>query len=393
MCVPIRWSLAKRLALQGSQTGGLIAVNIPFLDLKAVNQRFAGEFITALQRVLDSGWFIQGEELAQFEGEFAQYCGTQYCIGVGNGLDALTLILKSYVELGKIGLRDEVILPANSFVATALAVSHAGLTPVLIEPDPLTSNICPKAVEAAITPRTRAIMPVHLYGRLADMQALRSIADSHQLLLLEDAAQAHGASAQGRHAGSFGDAAGFSFFPGKNLGALGDAGAIVTSDPELAACARSLRNYGSSKKYHHDRIGLNSRLDELQAAFLRIKLKQLPADVEARRAMACRYCEGIVHSAIATPGIPAPAHGHAWHLFTVHTQHRDALQSHLRSRGIETLIHYPIPICSQPAYAASQQKSFPISESLARTVLSLPLYPGFSEQQRVIDACNDFNPH
>ncbi len=367
-------------------------MNIPFLDLKALNQRFAGDFADALQRVLDSGWFIQGEELGQFEQEFSRYCGAQYCVGVGNGLDALTLILKAYIELGRIALKDEVILPANSFIATALAISHAGLTPVLVEPDPRTSNICPKAVEAALSPRTRAIMPVHLYGRPADVHALRGIADSHRLLLIEDAAQAHGASVRGRKAGNLGDAAGFSFFPGKNLGALGDAGAIVTSDQELADCARSLRNYGSARKYHHDRVGLNSRLDELQAAFLRVKLRKLAEDADARQELALRYCAGIVNPAIRMPEMPPHDARHAWHLFTVHAQHRNSLQTHLLSRGIETLIHYPVPICSQPAYAASMHSSFPISEELARTVLSLPLYPGFPEQQRVIDACNDFRP-
>ena len=367
-------------------------VKIPFLDLRSINQRFAGEFAAALQGVLDRGWFIQGEELENFEQEFAEYCGATYCIGVGNGLDALTLTMKAYIELGKLDLKDEIIIPANSFVATALAVSHAGLTPVLVEPDPRTSNICPKAVASAISVRTRAIIPVHLYGRLADVHSLSRIADAHQLLLIEDAAQAHGASFRNRRAGNFGDAAGFSFFPGKNLGALGDAGAIVTSNGQLADCIRSLRNYGSTRKYHHDRIGVNSRLDELQAAFLRIKLRSLAEDADARQELALRYCAGITNPVISTPEIPHPDYRHAWHLFTVHTQNRDALQAHLLSRCIETLIHYPIPICSQPAYMDTMRSAFPISEALARTVLSLPLYPGLADQQRIIDACNDFSP-
>lgn len=363
---------------------------IPFLDLKMLNLRFVDEFAAALQRVLASGWFVQGEELAAFEMEFSEYCGVPYCVGVGNGLDALTLILRGYVEMGRLSPGDEVIVPANSFIATALAVSQAGLVPLLVDPHPETCNLDPQAARAALTPRTRALLPVHLYGRLADMAALRELADAHDLLLIEDAAQAHGATCAGRHAGSFGDAAGFSFFPGKNLGALGDAGAVLTADAELAACVRKLRSYGSSRKYHHEIQGVNSRLDELQAAFLRIKLRALSADVAARDSLARQYCAGICNPQIRLPALPADDETHAWHLFIVRTEARDALQDHLRLAGIETLIHYPLPIHRQPAYASQAWPDLLQADAQAASVLSLPLYPGLLGIDQVIAACNAF---
>jgi len=364
---------------------------LPFLDLKSLNLRFKDEFTDALQRVLEHGWFIQGEELAVFQKEFASHCGVPHCIGVGNGLDALTLILRGYIELGKLRPGEEVILPANTFIATALAVSQAGLTPVLAEPDAATGNLDPRSAAAAITPRTRVLLPVHLYGRLADMDALRALADAHGLLLIEDAAQAHGATLRGRHAGSFGDAAGFSFFPGKNLGALGDGGAVLTADAALADCVASLRNYGSSRKYHHELQGVNSRLDELQAAFLRIKLRSLSTDVAARDALARYYCSSIKNPRITLPERPIESETHAWHLFVVRSPLRDALQAHLSAAGIETLIHYPVPIHRQPAYASAHWPKLPMAEAHAATVLSLPIYPGLTEPQRVIDACNSFD--
>lgn len=365
---------------------------IPFLDLQSLNQRFDAEFVAALQRVLASGWFIQGEELAAFEQEFAAYCGVAHCVGVGNGLDALILILRGYLELGRLTAGDEVILPANSFVATALAVTQAGLVPVLVEPDEASANLSPAAVDAALTARTRALLPVHLYGRLADMRALRGLADSHGLLLIEDAAQAHGAALDGRRAGSFGDAAGFSFFPGKNLGALGDGGAVLTADEQLAVCVRQLRSYGSSRKYHHEMQGVNSRLDELQAAFLRIKLRALDADVAERDTLARAYCAGIANPYIRLPALPEPDESHAWHLFVIRSQQRDALQQHLASAGVQTLIHYPTPIHCQAAYAEFSALNLPVAQGLSEQVLSLPLYPGLKPEQvnRVIDACNDF---
>lgn len=365
---------------------------IPFLDLKRLNQRFEAPFAAALQRVLASGWFIQGEELEAFEQEFAAYCGVGHCVGVGNGLDALTLILRGYLELGRLTAGDEVILPANSFIATALAVTQAGLVPVLVEPDETSANLSPAAVSAALTARTRALMPVHLYGRLADMRALRELADTHGLLLIEDAAQAHGAALGERRAGSFGDAAGFSFFPGKNLGALGDGGAVLTADADLAACVRQLRSYGSSRKYHHEMQGVNSRLDELQAAFLRIKLRALDADVAERDALARCYCAGIANPHIRLPALPETDESHAWHLFVIRSRQRDALQEHLARAGVQTLIHYPTPIHRQAAYRQFSTLNLPVAQALSEQVLSLPLYPGLAPEQvnRIIDACNDF---
>lgn len=367
-------------------------MKVPFLDLRSLNLRFEDAFAGALRRVLDSGWFIQGRELAAFESEFAALCGVPHCVGVGNGLDALTLVLRAWVELGRLSPGDEVIVPANTFIATALAVSQAGLTPVLAEPDARTFNLSVDAAAAALSSRTRVLLPVHLYGRLADMDALKALAQANGLLLLEDAAQAHGASIAGQPAGSFGDAAAFSFFPGKNLGALGDAGGVVTRDAELAACVASLRSYGSTRKYHHDRQGVNSRLDELQAAFLRIKLAHLGEDVAARQALAERYHTGIDNPHITLPAMPAPGEQHAWHLFVVTSQARDALQAHLRDAGVETLIHYPVPIHRQPAYAGTPWPALPVAEALADSVLSLPLHPGLSDPQAVIDACNTFHP-
>lgn len=363
-----------------------------FLDLRTLNLRFKDEFADALQRVMERGWFIQGEELASFETEFAAFCGTRHCVGVGNGLDALSLILRGYIELGRLAPGDEVILPANTFIATALAVSQVGLTPVLAEPDPTTSNLDPQAAAAAISPRTRAILPVHLYGRLADMVQLRAVCDAHGLLLIEDAAQAHGAMRNGQRAGSLGDAGGFSFFPGKNLGALGDGGAVVTNDVDLATCVLSLRSYGSYRKYHHEQLGTNSRLDELQAAFLRIKLRRLAADMRERHALALQYHQHIASPHIELPSLPASGEDHAWHLFVVRSAWRDALQQHLAASGVETLIHYPIPISRQPAYARMRWPDFPVANEHASSVLSLPLYPGMQAPQRVIDACNAFTP-
>ncbi|WP_028454385.1 DegT/DnrJ/EryC1/StrS family aminotransferase [Chitinilyticum litopenaei] len=365
---------------------------IPFLDLKALNKRFEGEFASALQRVLDSGWFVCGEELRAFEAEFALWCGVAHCIGVGNGLDALSLILKAYMHLGRLVPGDEVILPANTFIATALAVSEAGLVPVLADPLESSANLDPVAAAAAMSSRTRALLPVHLYGRLADMVALRELARQHGLLLIEDAAQAHGASLGGQRAGTWGDAAAFSFFPGKNLGALGDGGAVLTGDEQLAACVASLRNYGSQRKYHHEQRGVNSRLDELQAAFLRIKLRVLDADQDERNILAARYLSGIRNKHIVLPEVPVAGERHSWHLFVVRSAYRNALQAHLHEQGVATLVHYPIPIHRQQAYSCLAWPSLPVAERLAETVLSLPIYPGMKRVDRVIEACNSFNP-
>lgn len=365
----------------------------PFLDLAGLNRRDESALTEAFQRVLRSGWYVLGAEVAAFESEYASACGVAHAVGVGNGLDALTLILRGYRQLGRLAEGDEVILPDNSFVATALAVSEAGLAPVLVEPDADTFNIDPAAVEAAIGPQTRAIIAVHLYGRLADMGRLRSLADKHGLLLLEDAAQAHGAQdEQGRFAGALGDAAGFSFFPVKNLGALGDAGAMTTQDAALAEQVRKLRNYGSSRKYVHEIQGVNSRLDELQAAMLRVKLLRMSSDAQARRDLADRYLDGIDNPLLRLPQMPAVATSHVWHQFVVRSQARDALQSHLERNGVPSLIHYPLPIHCQEAYRPWAGLDLPVSTRLANEVLSLPLYPGMPDSwvEKTIEACNSF---
>ena len=363
---------------------------IPFLDLKAINAQYRDELIAAATRVIDSGWYIQGAELKAFEQEFADYCGTKHCIGVANGLDALILTLRAWKELGKLKEGDEVIVPANTYIASILAITENRLVPVLVEPDLSTYNLCPKNIAAAITPKTRAILPVHLYGKLADMSAIMAIAERHNLLVLEDSAQAHGASLNGKKAGNLGHASGFSFYPGKNLGALGDAGAITTNDDELAATLRALGNYGSHKKYENLYQGVNSRLDEMQAALLRVKLRYLETEIAQRRAVAAAYIQGINNPAITLPS--QHEESHVWHLFVIRCKEREALQQHLTAQGIQTLIHYPIPPHQQPAYQAWNTHSYPISECIHQQVISLPLAPNLTESQinKVIMACNDF---
>jgi dTDP-4-amino-4,6-dideoxygalactose transaminase len=350
---------------------------IPFLDLKSVNAALRAELLEACARVIDSGWYIAGNELAAFEQEFAAYCATTHCIGVANGLDALTLTLRAWQEIGRLKDGDEVIVPANTYIATLLAITENHLTPVLVEPDASSFNLCPAAVAAAITSRTKAIIPVHLYGRLADMPALLELADEHRLLILEDAAQGHGASLHGRKAGNWGDAAGFSFYPGKNLGALGDAGAITTSNDELAETLRALRNYGSHEKYRNLYQGVNSRLDEIQAAMLRVKLKHLDQQTAQRRKIAHCYLDNIKHTAIS---LPTWGHEeqHVWHLFVVLSKHRDRLQHQLTQAGIQTLIHYPIAPHQQSAYPEFNHLQLPITERLHAEVLSLPMGPSMT---------------
>ncbi|PTU73266.1 DegT/DnrJ/EryC1/StrS family aminotransferase [Pseudomonas mangrovi] len=365
----------------------------PFLDLAGLNRRDESALTEAFQRVLRSGWYVLGAEVSAFESEYANACGVRHAVGVGNGLDALTLMLRGYLQLGRLEEGDEVILPDNSFIATALAVSEAGLVPILVEPDANTFNIDPIAVESAIGPRTRAIIAVHLYGCLADMGRLRSLADQHGLLLLEDAAQAHGARDEdGSVAGALGDAAGFSFFPVKNLGALGDAGALTTQDDALAEQVRKLRNYGSSRKYIHEVQGVNSRLDELQAALLRVKLVRMDQDAQARRYLARRYLEGIDNPLLRLPQMPAVTASHVWHQFVVRSQQRAALQDHLERNGVPSLIHYPVPIHLQQAYRQYAGLDLPVSTRLADEVLSLPMYPGMPDGwvEKTIEACNSF---
>jgi dTDP-4-amino-4,6-dideoxygalactose transaminase len=343
---------------------------IDFLNLKRVNAPHEQAIRDAIGRVIDSGWYVLGQETEAFEQEFAAYCEADHCIGVANGLDALHLILRGY----GIGPGDEVIVPSNTFIATWLAVSQAGATPVPVEPDEHTHNIDPARIEAAITPRTRAIMPVHLYGQPADMDPILKIARARGLKVIEDAAQAHGARYKGKRAGSLGDAAGFSFYPGKNLGALGDGGAIVTSDPELAATLRKLRNYGSSVKYRHDLAGTNSRLDEIQAAVLRVKLPHLDAENAHRRMLADEYLAALNAAQVVSPVVPEGIEP-VWHLFVVRSARREELQAHLGKRQIGSMVHYPIACHKQKAYAGQKWPALPMAERLQSEVLSLPISP------------------
>ena len=347
-------------------------MNIPFLDLKAPHYELREEMCEAFKRVLDSGFYILGNEVAQFEKEFASYCASNYCIGVGNGLDALHLILCAY----GIGEGDEVIVPSNTYIATWLAASCAGAIPVPVEPDESTYNINPTRIEAAITPRTRAIIAVHLYGQPADMDAINAIGKKHGLKVIEDAAQAHGAKYKGRRVGSLGDAAGFSFYPGKNLGAIGDGGAITTNDADLAENVRLLGNYGSKTKYHNEVKGVNSRLDELQAAFLRVKLDKLDAWNIRRQTIAARYLDELKQSVLVLPFVPEWAEP-VWHLFVVRSSKRDELQKSLADLGIATIIHYPIPPHLSAAYKDLYLEGhrYPLAQSLAESVLSIPIGP------------------
>ena len=364
----------------------------PFLDLQSINAQYRAELIEACTRVIDSGWYISGNELSQFEQEFATYCGSAHCIGVANGLDALILTLRAWLELGRLQPGDEIIVPANTYIASILAISANGLTPVLVEPDAASFNLSPANARAAITAKTRAILPVHLYGQLADMPAIMALAREHGLLVLEDAAQAHGAAIGGKRAGSWGDAAGFSFYPGKNLGALGDAGAITTQDAELAQTLRALRNYGSHEKYKNLFKGVNSRLDAIQAAMLRVKLSKLELETQHRRSIAAIYLQNIHHPAVQLPQVASPEQ-HVWHLFVIRTGQRTALQQHLAAQGIQTLIHYPIPPHQQQAYAEWNAQSYPLTEAMHQEVLSLPMGPTLSEGEalQVAAAVNGFN--
>jgi len=369
---------------------------IPFLDLKNINQQYRQQLIEACTRVIDSGWYIGGTELEQFEQNFAKYCGTQYAIGVANGLDALILTLRAWKELGKLQEGDEVIVPSNTYIASILAISANQLKPVLVEPDPNTFNLDPKKIEAVITDKTRVILPVHLYGQLAAMPQIMEIAQKNNLLVLEDSAQSHGAEINGIKAGNWGDAAGFSFYPGKNLGALGDAGAITTNDSELANMLKALRNYGSHEKYKNLVKGVNSRLDEIQAAMLDIKLKFLNQDIIHRRKIAQHYLEGINNPLIHLPKVEGDAINNkqnVWHLFVIRTQYRQNLQQYLIEHGVQTLIHYPIPPHKQQAYYEWENQKYPISEIMHEEVLSLPIGPTltFEDVQKIIHLCNEFN--
>ncbi|KQV92413.1 MULTISPECIES: DegT/DnrJ/EryC1/StrS family aminotransferase [unclassified Roseateles] len=353
-------------------------MKLPFLDLQPTYAASRAAIDAALSRVAGSGWFILGRELEAFESQWAAYCGAAHAVGLGNGLDALHLGL---LALG-VGEGDEVIVPANTYIATWLAVSQCGATPVPVEPDLRTYNIDPARIEAAITPRTRAILPVHLYGQPADMDAINAIASKHGLRVLDDCAQAHGARWGGRVVGSQADASAWSFYPGKNLGAMGDGGGLTTNDPAVADRVRVLRNYGSRVKYHNEVKGLNSRLDEMQAAVLAAKLPDLDALTQQRRHIAARLLDGLAGANLVLPFVPEPAEP-AWHLFVIRHPERDRLQQALAERGIGTLIHYPVPPHLQPAYAELGMAvgSLPLTEQIHREVLSLPLWPGMSDAQ------------
>jgi dTDP-4-amino-4,6-dideoxygalactose transaminase len=365
---------------------------INFLDLKKVNQAYATELKEACSRVIDSGWYIGGQELSKFEQAFAGYCGSKYCVGVANGLDALNLILRAWKEMGKLQEGDEVIVPANTYIASILAITENRLVPVLVEPDEHSFNLSPQLVERAITKKTKVILAVHLYGQLAEMPSLCALAKKHDLLVLEDSAQAHGASINGRRAGAWGDASGFSFYPGKNLGALGDAGAITTDDQELASVVRALGNYGSYKKYENQYKGVNSRLDEIQAAMLRVKLDYLDHEINVRRSLANQYIENLNNPLIKVP-MPTLQEQHVWHLFVVRCEKRDELKSYLHDHGIETLIHYPVPPHKQNAYKELASQHHLVTDSMHATVLSLPLSPVTSADEvwQVIERLNAFS--
>ena len=364
---------------------------IKFLELKKVTDKYSAEIHEAVNRVVDSGWYLQGEENKRFEADYSNYIGTKYTVGVANGLDALNWIFRAYIEMGEMSLGDEVIVPAHTYIASILAITDNGLKPVLVEPDINTYQIDDSKIESAITERTKAILIVHLYGRCAYTEKIGDICKKYNLKLVEDNAQAHGCLYKGKKTGSLGDAAGHSFYPGKNLGAFGDAGAVTTNDEALADTVRSLANYGSSKKYVFKYKGRNSRLDEIQAAVLDVKLKHLDEDNAVRKQIAKYYIENIKHSDIVVPSVP-DWDGYVFHIFAIRCPRRDALQKYLSEHGIQTNIHYPIPPHKQACYKEWNQLSFPITEKIHNEELSLPMSPAMTmdEAKVVVDALNRF---
>jgi len=364
---------------------------IPFLSLKSITDKYSEEIHAAVARVIDSGWYLQGAENDAFDREYAQYIGTKYCIGCANGLDALIWILRAYKELGYFKDGDEVLVPANTYIATILAITENNLTPVLVEPRLDTLEIDDGLLETHLTERTKAVMIVHLYGRCAYTEKIAAFCKAHNLKLFEDNAQAHGCEWKGVKTGALGDAAAHSFYPGKNLGALGDAGCVTTNDKEVADCIRSLGNYGSAKKYVFKYMGRNSRLDEIQAAVLRVKLAHLTEDVELRRDVGAQYYAGIRNPLVTLPA-ELPREMNAYHLFPILCERRDELQSFLRERGIQTLIHYPIPPHRQECYAQWNGLSLPITEKIHATELSLPMSPTLTDAEvaEVIAMVNSF---
>lgn len=365
---------------------------IKFLDLQKINLLHKEHIEARLLKTFRSGWYLLGEEVKQFEENLSVYTGAKHAIGVANGLDALRLIFKAYIEIGVMQPGDEVIVPANTYIASLLALTDNNLVPVLVEPDMNTYNIDVTRIEASITSKTRAILIVHLYGQVVFSDVLLALAKRHNLRIVEDNAQAIGAEWNGIKSGNLGDAAGFSFYPGKNLGALGDAGAVTTKDNELAKTIRALANYGSEEKYVNKYQGLNSRLDEIQAAVLDTKLSHLDTENEIRRAIAKYYIENITNHAIILPQLPEHGKEHVWHLFVIRTTDRDKLQQHLKDNGIQTLIHYPIPPHKQAAYPQLNGLSLPITEQIHREVISLPISPVLTaeEIQKVVDTVNNY---
>lgn len=366
---------------------------IPFLDLHKVNARFEDDYTSKFKSFLSSGYYILGKEVSSFETKYANFCGTKYCVGVANGLDALTLIFKAYIELGKLKPNDEILVPANTYIASILSVINAGLKPVFVEPDSVTFNLSATEIEQHITSKVKGILVVHLYGQLADMKSINSFAKENDLLIVEDAAQAHGAvsSSNEKKAGNLGDAAGFSFYPSKNLGALGDAGAVTTNDFELAEKIRLLRNYGSSKKYVNETIGINSRLDEIQAAFLNIKLKRLDEDNARRREIAKLYLEHIKNEKIELPEYNN-SENHVFHVFVVRVKNRIDFTAYLDRNQIGYLIHYPIAPHKQEALSTYKTLYLPVTDSIHETALSIPISPVMTneEVQTVINALNHY---
>lgn len=365
---------------------------IPFLNLKEINMPYQEEIKLACNQVIESGWYIKGSFVSNFENEFSKFCGSKHTIGVGSGLDALSIVLKSWLQLGKLKKGDDILVPANTFIATALAVSLNDLNVVFVEPSPVTFNITIATIKHAITSKTKAIIPVHLYGNLAPMKEIMAFAEQSGLLVLEDSAQAIGAQYKKIYAGNLAHASAFSFYPGKNLGALGDAGAITTNDSQLALTIKTIANYGANEKYKHDIQGVNSRLDEMQAAILSVKLRGLNKDNLLRRSIARNYLDNIISPYIELP-VSDIEESHVWHLFVVKTQYRGELIRHLSYHQIETLIHYPLSIHQQLAY--DTKDSLPVTEQLQRCILSIPLSPVLSieDQSTIIQALNEFKPN
>ncbi len=366
-------------------------MDVKFLDLKGINARYKAELIEASTRVINSGWYLMGDELKKFENSYASFCGSKYALGVGNGLDALRLILRGYIELGLISHGDEILVPANTYIASILAITDNNLVPIFVEPKLETYNLDSDRIEKLITSRTKGVLTVHLYGQNSIDDKLLEVCKNHELLLIEDAAQSHGAKWNGIMTGNIGDAAGHSFYPGKNLGALGDAGAVTTDNVELAKVIMALRNYGSHKKYENIFKGYNSRLDEIQAAFLNVKLKYVESEIIERRRVAQLYLGNITNSDIILPTSPEKD-GHVWHLFVVRCKERDSLMDHLKNNNIHCMIHYPIAPYHQKAYSEYNDLSFPITDKIHGEVLSLPISPVMDDSEcfKVIEAVNSW---